>query len=149
MKIASTNITSAVTHRVVALGMKAHLQCLQEVCLPKRLIKGMIADAIEAGKSFIGGPVDPEHAKATAGVGFLAVKGLVLYPHPNPSKDYVDAEASGRCMIVCTDLGGCTLAIATVYGWTGAVKGSREAERTDDIFTIIQNEFEEMEPGPR
>ena len=36
-----------------------------------------------------------------------------------------------------------------VYGWTGATKGSKDAARTDDIFAILQTQFDAMEPGPK
>ena len=77
------------------------------------------------------------------------MKGLVAYPIPKPTEDYLDAERSGRCKIVCFDAGGCTVVCAIVYGWTGATKGSQIAARTDDILAIIQLQFELMDPGPK
>ena len=52
-------------------------------------------------------------------------------------------------MILCVDLGGTTLVCANVYGWTGGIKGSKEAARTDDIITIVRMQFEKMPKGPK
>ena len=105
-------------------------------------------DAYATGKSYIGGPTDPEQGKAAAGVRALFLKSLATYEIINPTEDYRDAERSGRCKIVCFDAGGVTLACAIVYGWTGAKKGNSLAARTDDILAIIELQFEAMDPGP-
>ena len=81
-------------------------------------MKGMKSDANAKGKSFLGGPTDPEQGKAAAGVGALFLKGLAAYDIINPTQDYRDAETSGRCKIVCMDTGGVTIACAIIYGWT-------------------------------
>ena len=52
-------------------------------------------------------------------------------------------------MILCVDLGGTTLVCANVYGWTGGLKDSMEAARTDDIITIVRMQFEKMPKGPK
>ena len=109
----------------------------------------MANEAREFKKRFMGGPTDPEQAKAAAGVGALATDGFTLYPVPDPTPDYRDAEATGRCIILCTDVGGVTLACANVYGWTGGIKGSKEAARADDILTIIRRQFSKLPPGPK
>ena len=75
-------------------------------------------EARSIGKAFQGGPTDPEQGKAAAGVGFLSLEGLNLYPVAKPIKDYCDAEATGRCKIVCFDMAGVTCVIAVIYGWT-------------------------------
>ena len=103
----------------------------------------------EVMKKVIGSPLDPEHMKASAGVVAIAVKDLALYAVPDPTDDYRDAEATGRCKIVCTDLGGCTLACANIYGWTGGTVGSKEAARTDDTLTIVRMQFKQLPPGPK
>ena len=97
----------------------------------------------------MGGPTDPELGKAAAGVGTISPKGINFYPLTNPTKDYLDAEASGRCMILCADLGGCTLTCANLYGWTGGTVGSKEAARTDDLITIVRMQFSKMPAGPK
>ena len=74
---------------------------------------------------YIGGPADPEQGKTAAGVGALFLKELAAYPIPKPTADYLDAERSGSCNIVCFDAGGCTVACGIVYGWTGAKKEVR------------------------
>ena len=145
----TVNVTSANTNRKTILDRKVHMQFIQEMCLAKAQREAMKKEAKAAGKNFIGGPTDPEQAKAAAGVGALSVEGLGIYSVPKPISDYADAEATGRCKIVCCDVGGCTLAIAIVYGWTGGTKGSSEAARTDDILTIIQMQFDSMPPGPK
>ena len=55
----------------------------------------------------------------------------------------------GRCKIYCVDIAGETLVCANVYGWSGGVKGSKEAERTDDILAIVRMQFKRMAPGPK
>ena len=77
------------------------------------------------------------------------MKGLNFYPLPNPTEDYKDAEKMGRCKIYCVDIAGETLVCANVYGWSGGVKGSKEAERTDDILAIVRMQFKKMAPGPK
>ena len=118
-----------------------------ETCLTKAQRETLKKEARGLGKAFLGGPTDPEQGKAAAGVGFLSLEGLNLYPVPEPTKDYCDAEATGRCKIVCLDMAGVTCAIALIYGWTGAMKGSVDSARTDDLLTIIQMRFETMEAG--
>ena len=109
----------------------------------------MMKEANAKGKTYIGGPTDPEQGKAAAGVGALFLKGLAAYEVQNPTDDYKDAERSGRCKIVCFDAGGTTIVCAIVYGWTGAKKGNDLAARTDDILAIIEVQFEAMDPGPK
>ena len=111
-------------NRDVVLARKAHFQGIQEACLTPAQSKGMLKDAHAKGKSYIGGPTDPEQGKAAAGVGALFLKHLAAYEIINPTEDYRDAERSGRCKIVCLDVGRVTIAIAIVYGWTGAKKGT-------------------------
>ena len=67
----------------------------------------------------------------------------------DPSEDYKDAVETGRCKIVCVDIGGQTLACANVYGWSGGISGSKEAGRTDDLLVIIRMQFKSMPPGPK
>ena len=147
--IETSNITSGNTNKETALARKAAIQFLQEAGMNKGQRVYMAANAIESNKRFIGGPTDPALAKAAAGVGALIREGLNLYPVPNPTDDYRDAEATGRCMILCVDLGGTTLVCANVYGWTGGLKGSMEAARTDDIITIARMQIEKMPKGPK
>ena len=120
--IETSNITSGNTNKEIAFAREAAIQFLQEVGMNQGQRADMAVKAIEATNIFIGGPTDPELAKAAAGVGALSKEGISLYPVPNPTDDYRDAETSGRCMILCTDLGGTTLACANVYGWTGGIK---------------------------
>ena len=121
--IETSNITSGNTNKETAFAREAAIQFLQEVVMNEGQRADMAVKAKEAKKKFIGGPTDPELAKAAARVGALSRSGLSLYPVPNPTEDYRDAEASGRCMILCVDLVGSTLACVNVYGWTGGIKG--------------------------
>ena len=147
--VETTNVTSANSNRKTIFGRKAHLQLIQETCLTKAQRIAMQKEARLISKQFEGGPTDPEQAKAAAGVGIVSVEGISVYPIAKPIKDYLDAAATGRCAIYCMDVSGVTMAIAVIYGWTGAKKGSPEAARTDDLLTIIQMQFEAMEPGPK
>ena len=125
-------------------GSPSHVQFVQETCLTKALRAAFDKEAKDYSKRAIGSPLDPEHSKATAGVAVIAVKGLNFYEIPSPTDDYKDAEKTGRCNIFCVDIAGQTLACANVYGWSGGIKGSKEAERTDDILAIIRMQFEKM-----
>ena len=52
----------------------------------------------------------------------LFLNNLAAYEIINPTQDYLGAERSGRCNIVCLDAGGVTISCAMVDGWTGAKK---------------------------
>ena len=39
--------------------------------------------------------------------------------------------------------------MANLYGWTGGVKGSKEAARTDDLISIVRMQFSVMPKGPK
>ena len=134
----TSNVTSLNSNRETAIARTAHFQAVQEACLNEAQTAQMKAAANRRGKSYIGGPTDPEQGKAAAGVGFLFHKDLAAYEVTNPIEDYLDVVNTGRCKIVCFDMAGVTCAIALIYGWTGAKKGSVEAARTDDLLTIIQ-----------
>ena len=79
----------------------------------------------------------------------LAAKNLRTYEVPNPTKHYLDAVKTGRCIIVCVDIDGTTMACATIYGWSGGQKGNDEAARTNDLITICVDQFDQMRPGPK
>ena len=82
-------------------------------------------------------------------MGALFHKDLGAYEMPKPAEDYLDGDKSGRCKIVCFDAGGSTVVCGIVYGWTGAKKGSNDADRADDILSILQTLSDAMEPGPK
>ena len=119
------------------------------MCLTEEQKKSFGTEAKGKGRSYIGGPPDPEKGKAAAGVGFIAAKGLNIYKVPKPAKDYLDAVQTRRLLIVCMDIDRITLACATIYGWTGGLKGSPEAERTEDLIAIALSQFATMRPGPK
>ena len=70
-------------------------------------------------------------------------------PIVKPSKACEESVATGRCMISNFDIDGTNLVVAILYGWTGGQKGNEAAARTDDLLTIVQQEFEAMDPGPK
>ena len=96
----SSNITSGNTNWFTALARKAAVQFVQEICLTKEQITLRTNEAKEAKKDFIGGATDPKQGKAAAGVGTISLKEITFYPLANPTNDYLDVEAIGRCMIL-------------------------------------------------
>ena len=96
-----------------------------------------------------GGPLEPETGKQSAGVGIVALEGLAPYPVTNPTQDYHDAVASGRCAIYNIDCQGATLTIAVIYGWAGAKVGSINASRTDDLLAICLAQPNAMPDAPQ
>ena len=66
-----------------------------------------------------------------------------------PPKAYEEAVATGRCIMCNFDLGDTNLVIAILYGWTGGKNGNEAAARTDDLLTVVQQEFEAMDLGPK
>ena len=99
----TSNVILLNSNRDAALVRKADFQGIQEPCLTEAQIKGMKTEATPKGKTYIGGPTDPEQGKAAAGVGALFLKGLAAYGIKIPTDDYRDAETNGRCKIVCFD----------------------------------------------
>ena len=65
------------------------------------------------------------------------------------TKDYADALATGRLLIMHyeTIVGPCYL--ANIYGWTGGVSRSVAAGRTNDIIKVALNELAEQQEGPQ
>ena len=105
--------------------------------------------AKQAGKTLIAGPLDPEHGKASAGVGILCSDELKPYPIPKPTDAYRDAFETGRCMILNFDLEKDTHPIGIVYGWTGGAKGTIAADRTNDLLDIMLEQMELLPEGPK
>ena len=138
MTFGTSNVTSAHTNQRTILERKTHVQLLQEHCLTLAQSKGFQTLAVKEGNRFEGGRFDPEHGKASAGVGIMCMKDITLYPLPNPSKDDLDVVAIGGCIIHCMDIGGATLTKANTYGCTAAKKGMPETVRTDDLLPIAQ-----------
>ena len=112
--IETINVTSANSNKATILASNAHIQILQEISLTDKQRNAMRIEASKAGKTFIGGPPDLEHFKTSAAVGFLAAKGLSMYPIPTPTKAYEDAYNTGRCLICCFDIQGVTCVIANI-----------------------------------
>ena len=88
----SINTSSAHANKQEILEGDAHIQFLQEACLTKTLLAAFDKDAKAKGKRITGGPLDPEHTEAAAGVAAVAVKGLIIYPITQPIDDYLDEE---------------------------------------------------------
>ena len=51
---------------------------------------------------YIQRPTDPEQTKQAAGVGAIDSEGFMMHAIPNPIKDYIDVETTGRLNIVCS-----------------------------------------------
>ena len=119
------------------MARKAHITFIQEHCLSESLAKTLKLAAKKAGKTLIVGPMDPEHGKASAGVGLICSDELKPYPIPKPTDAYHDAVETGRCMILNFDPEKDTLPIAILYGWTGCAKGTIAADRTNDLLDIF------------
>ena len=64
------------------------------------------------------------------------------------TKDYEDAVKTGRLLTHQWELQDAVLHVGNVYGWTGGIKGSKAADRTNDLLAIIANEFDSQESGP-
>ena len=145
----SANITSAASNGQQAVARKAKILAVQEHSVDgkdaadfKQLAKG-------EGWDTTLGPVDPEFGRKAAGVGFCTQKGMMQLPIKPMTDDYDDAVRTGRLLIQQWELEECTLQIGNGYGWTGGVKGSKAADRTNDLFVIAVNELDLQEPGPK
>ena len=57
------------------------------------------------------------------------------------SKDYGDALATGRLLIMHYETTTGPSYLTTIYGWTGGVHGSTAAGRTNDLLKIALNEL--------
>ena len=104
LRVEVANVTSANVHRDTMLKREAHIQLNQEHCLTEAQRAGMMKDARGHGRTFIGGPTDPEQTGAHAGVDALADDLLRMYPLMSPTPHYMDAEKTGRLQIVCFDI---------------------------------------------
>ena len=142
-------MSSVITNALTISQRKAHIQLLQETLVAPSVVGKYKLEAKGFGKVFEAGPLDPEQNKAAAGVGLVAAQGLRPYKLPSPTKDFQDAEATGRCAMCCIDLAGNTPVIAVIYGWAGGTKGTPEAARTDDIISIVQTQMRLLDPGPK
>ena len=143
------NVTSVMSHGAIIWKRRAHVQLLQETLVQGDAKANIKQQAKKHRNMFEPGPLDPEMNKAVAGIGIAASEGLKPYKLTNTTKDFRDAEATGRVAIYCVDLNGQTLVCAVVYGWTGATRGSVEAARTDDIIAIVRAQFLLLDQGPK
>ena len=93
--------------------------------------------------------MDPEHGKASAGVGLICSDELKLYPIPKPTDAYLDVVETGQCMSLNFDLEKDTLPIAILYGWTGGTKGTIAADRTNDLLDTVLKQMSLLPEGPK
>lgn len=131
------------------MARKAHITLIQEHCLTEALANTFKIRANKACRTLIVGPSDPEHGKASAGVGILCSDDIKPYPIPKPTEAYLDAVETGRCMILNFDLEKDTLPIAIMYGWTGGAKGTIAADRTNDLLDSLLEQMSLLPEGPK
>ena len=147
--IESINVSSAAVNWEQLMARKAHITLIQEHCLSDSLAKTLKLTAKKAGKTLIVGPMDPEHGKASVGVGLICSDDLKPHPIPKPTDFYLDAVETGRCMILNFDLEKDTLPIAMIYGWIGGTKGTIAADRTNDPPDIVLEQMSLLPEGPK
>ena len=143
------NITSAITNEKQMLERKAMIVAFQEHAVEGKEAAEFKQQAFEANREMVLGPIDPELGRKTAGVGFSSQKGLLHMPIKAETKDYQDAIKTGRLLAHQWELLTAVLQVGNIYGWTGGVKGSKAADRTNDLLAIIANEFDMQEVGPK
>jgi hypothetical protein len=143
------NITAISTNQEQLLNRNSHVTGFQEHGATGNALLAAILAAKERGWAMALGPVDPELARNTAGVGIQTKAPLMPLPHKACTKAFEDAVATGRAAIHVLDTDGIMLMIAIVYGWTGGTKGSIACQRTDDLMAIIKEEFEACPCGPK
>ena len=146
--IESINVTSMRTNGQAVYARKAHFVGVQEHSVRTDAAEGFAAEAAKHGWQMKLGPPDPEHQRPTGGVGFLARSPLHGIPIRGVTKQYEDAVNVGRLGIYGMDLQATTLLVAVLYGWTGSIKGSAAAEKTDDLCKIMLEELRQHPRGP-
>lgn len=70
-------------------------------------------------------------------------------PSKAATRDYADAVKPGRLLAHQWELHNAVLQVGNMYGWTGGIKGSNAANRTNDLLAIVVNEFNLQGPGPK
>ena len=143
------NITSATTNRAQTLQRQAAIVAFQEHSVDGKEAADFKQGATEAKREVVLGPLDPELGRKTAGVGFSSRKGLLHMPIKAVTRDYDDAVKTGRLLAHQWELQDAVLQVGSVYGWTGGIKGSKVAGRTNDLLAILANEFDSQEAGPK
>lgn len=147
--IDSINVTALSTNAVSLLAREAHVLGIQEHLASAAVQPRFRAEAKDEGWDLDLGPIDPEHAKPSAGVGLAVRKPMNAIPIAGSAKDYNDAYETGRLAIYQLDVQGRTLLIAVIYGWTGACAGNGAAERSEDLMHILANELRAQPVGPQ
>ena len=144
----AVNITSAITNRDQTLERKAKQITIQGHFVEGKEAADFKQRATDAGREMVLGPLDPELGRTTAGVGFSSQKGLLHMPIKTETKDYEDGVQTGRLLAHQWELQNVVLQVGNVYGWTGGIKGSKAADRTNDLLATVVNEFDSQEVGP-
>ena len=118
-----------------------HINGIQETSIEGKVAVDFIKEAKTHGWEAVLGPLDPEHTRKSAGVAFTSREGMTPLSINPKTRDYNDAEKIGRLMIKQWELQEDVLQICNVYGWKGGTKGSKAAERTDDLLLIGASEL--------
>ena len=98
--VETANVTSLVTNQEQMHNRKAHVVAIQEHVVSGKEASIAVRDAKERGWDLILGPVDPELARKTGGVGFQSAKNISVLPIRSKTEDYEDAEKTGRLKII-------------------------------------------------
>ena len=134
-------MTSAISNQTSILDQGVNVMAVQEHCVDEAAAARFKAEAkLQGWESYLG-PTDPEHTKKSAGVGFLWKGGVDLMPITPCTKDYADAVATGRLLIMHYETTDGLSFLTNVYGWTGGSLGSIAAGRTNDLLKIAWNEL--------
>ena len=100
VRVRTINVTSAGSNQTSILLQSADLLAIQEHCVDEGAAARFRAAAkLKNWLCFIG-PVDPEHTRKSAGVGFLAREGINLTPIIAKTDYFVYAVHTGRAMIM-------------------------------------------------
>ena len=96
------------------------------------------------------GPLDPEHIKPSAGVGFVVAKPFNGINIPPITTSFAEAIETGRCGHHAIEIGSSTtVSICNNYGWTGGHDIPAAASRTNLLAKAYIEESAHHPPGPR
>ena len=96
------------------------------------------------------GPTDPEHTRASAGVGFIIARPHNAIDVPPQTDSFKDAVATGRCNHHAIEIGcSTTVSVYNLYGWTGGHTNPIAAGRTNKLVCSCHAEMDQHPPGPR
>ena len=96
------------------------------------------------------GPLDPEHTKPSAGVGFSIAKPFSGIDIPPVTPGFTAAINTGRFGHHAIEIGSSTtVSIGNQYGWTGGHEDTAVARRTNLLIKAYIEELEHHPPGPK